>query len=117
MNGLDVNVPTLWTSVIADVSIAIAYFAIPLELLYFFKFKYNISIKPIAFILWMFIAFIFLCGVSHATTVYVMFSNRWIILAVVKVLTAIVSVMTAVSLSKFFAFKLFLSDSFSLQQE
>ncbi|TYG78374.1 hypothetical protein ES288_D02G053800v1 [Gossypium darwinii] len=81
----------------SDFLIAVAYFSIPIELLYFV----SCSNVPFKWVLFQFIAFIVLCGLTHLL-------NGWsygphpfqlmLALTVFKILTALVSCATAISL-------------------
>ncbi|CAK9251665.1 unnamed protein product, partial [Sphagnum jensenii] len=83
---------------ISDFFIALAYFSIPLELIYFVK---KSSIFPYRWVLVQFGAFIVLCGATH-------FINLWtytahsravaVVLTVAKIFTAVVSCATALML-------------------
>ncbi|GMI64205.1 ethylene response 2 [Hibiscus trionum] len=85
----------------SDFLIAIAYFSIPIELLYFVS-CLNV---PFKWVLFQFIAFIVLCGLTHLL-------NGWsygphsfqlmLALTVFKILTALVSCATAISLLTLF---------------
>ncbi|PIM97803.1 Sensory transduction histidine kinase [Handroanthus impetiginosus] len=82
---------------VSDFLIAVAYFSIPVELLYFV----SCSNIPFKWVLFQFIAFIVLCGMTH-------FLNGWtygphpfqlmLALTVFKFLTALVSFATAITL-------------------
>ncbi|KAK8623771.1 hypothetical protein V6N13_065134 [Hibiscus sabdariffa] len=85
----------------SDFLIAVAYFSIPIELLYFV----SCSNVPFKWVLFQFIAFIVLCGLTHLL-------NGWsygphsfqlmLALTVFKILTALVSCATAISLLTLF---------------
>ncbi|GFP85790.1 ethylene receptor 2 [Phtheirospermum japonicum] len=82
---------------VSDFMIAVAYFSIPIELLYFL----SCSTIPFKWVIVEFIAFIVLCGMTH-------FLNGWtygphpfqimLALTVFKLLTALVSFATAITL-------------------
>lgn len=82
---------------VSDFLIALAYFSIPIELLYFL----SCSNVPFKWVLLEFVAFIVLCGMSHLL-------NGWsygphsfelmLSLTIVKVLTVLVSLATAITL-------------------
>lgn len=87
---------------VSDFLIAVAYFSIPLELLYFISF----SSVPFKWVLVEFILFIVLCGLTHLL-------NGWsyknhasfqllMALTVAKILTALVSCATAITLVTLF---------------
>eukprot|EP00258_Populus_trichocarpa_P010924 XP_002319094.1 protein EIN4 isoform X2 [Populus trichocarpa] len=83
---------------VSDFLIAVAYFSIPIELLYFV----SCSNFPFKWVLLQFIAFIVLCGLTHllnAWTYYGPHSFQLILsLTIAKFLTALVSCATAITL-------------------
>ncbi|KAF5736766.1 ethylene receptor family protein [Tripterygium wilfordii] len=82
---------------VSDLLIAVAYFSIPLELLYFV----SCSNVPFKWVLFEFIAFIVLCGLTHLLNgwTYVEHPFRLMLaLTVFKILTALVSCATAITL-------------------
>ncbi|KAL2549152.1 Protein EIN4 [Forsythia ovata] len=83
---------------VSDFFIAIAYFSIPIELLYFL----SCSNVPFKWVLLQFVAFIVLCGLTHLLngwTYYGPHSFRLMMaLTVAKILTALVSCATAITL-------------------
>ncbi len=89
----------LWLNVISDVLIATAYFSIPLLLALFLKKRTDLQFRGI-FIL--FAAFIFLCGVTHLFSIYVIWKPEYGIHGILKAATALVSIMTAIVLYRNF---------------
>lgn len=87
---------------VSDFLIAVAYFSIPIELLYFV----SCSNFPFKWVLLQFIAFIVLCGLTHLLngwTYYGPHSFQLILsLTVAKFLTALVSCATAITLLTLF---------------
>ncbi|XP_049354917.1 protein EIN4-like [Solanum verrucosum] len=87
---------------VSDFLIAIAYFSIPLELLYFI----SCSDVPFKWVLVQFIAFIVLCGLTHLLNglTYSTHPSFQLImsLTVAKILTALVSCATAITLLTLF---------------
>jgi PAS domain S-box-containing protein len=82
----------IWLHVVSDVLIALAYFSIPLALLYFVRRR-----KDLAFH-WMFImfgVFIFACGTTHVFGALAVWKPMYRLDGVVKAATAVVSVATA----------------------
>ncbi|KAE8725822.1 Ethylene receptor 2 [Hibiscus syriacus] len=83
---------------VSDFFIAVAYFSIPIELLYFI----SCSNVPFKWVLVQFIAFIVLCGLTHllnAWTYYGPHSFQLMLsLTIAKLLTALVSCATAITL-------------------
>src|SRR5271167_3462597 len=90
------NPGLVWTHVVADALIGIAYFAISITLAYLvYKARRDIPFH------WMFLAFglfILACGTTHFVEVLTMWLPVHVFSAAVKIFTAIVSVMTAVVL-------------------
>ncbi|KAG0595493.1 hypothetical protein M758_UG171000 [Ceratodon purpureus] len=83
---------------ISDFFIALAYFSIPLELIYFVK---KSSIFPYRWVLVQFGAFIVLCGATHLISLWTFSSHSRtvaVVLTTAKVLTAVVSCATALML-------------------
>ncbi|KAB2629896.1 protein EIN4-like [Pyrus ussuriensis x Pyrus communis] len=87
---------------VSDFLIAIAYFSIPIELLYFV----SCSNVPFKWVLLQFIAFIVLCGLTHllnAWTYYGRYTFQLMLsLTIAKFLTALVSCATAITLLTLF---------------
>ncbi|CAI9091449.1 OLC1v1026487C1 [Oldenlandia corymbosa var. corymbosa] len=83
---------------VSDFLIAIAYFSIPLELVYFI----SCSNVPFKWVLVQFIAFIVLCGITHLLTAYTYYGRQsfqvMMSLTIAKILTALVSCATAITL-------------------
>ncbi|KAF3452331.1 hypothetical protein FNV43_RR02764 [Rhamnella rubrinervis] len=111
MNGLNCNCEDegLWSiqsileyQRVSDFLIAVAYFSIPIELLYFV----SCSNFPFKWVLLQFIAFIVLCGLTHllnAWTYYGPHSFQLMLsLTIAKFLTALVSCATAITLLTLF---------------
>nr|XP_043615492.1 protein EIN4 [Erigeron canadensis] len=83
---------------VSDFLIAIAYFSIPLELLYFL----SCSNVPFKWVVVQFILFIVLCGLTHLINGWGYYGNQtfqlMMALTVAKLLTALVSCATAITL-------------------
>src|SRR5450631_4280099 len=85
------NPGLIWLHVISDALIALAYYSIPLTLLYFVRKR-----KDLAFD-WMFLCFavfIVACGTTHAMEVFNIWHPTYWISGVIKAITAFVSVVT-----------------------
>lgn len=83
---------------VSDILIALAYFSIPLELIYFVK---KTAFFPYKWVLIQIGAFIILCGTSHFASLWIFFVNTKVIaivMATAKALCAIVSCATALML-------------------
>lgn len=83
---------------VSDFLIAVAYFSIPIELLYFI----SCSNIPFKWVLLQFIAFIVLCGLTHLLNAWTYYGQHsfqlMMALTVAKILTALVSCATAITL-------------------
>lgn len=82
---------------VSDFLIAVAYFSIPIELLYFV----SCSNVPFKLVLLEFIAFIVLCGMTHLLNGWTYGPHSFqlmLALTIFKILTAMVSVATAITL-------------------
>ena len=83
---------------VSDFFIALAYFSIPLELIYFVK---KSSIFPYRWVLVQFGAFIVLCGATHLINLWTFSPHTRtvaVVLTIAKIFTAIVSCATALML-------------------
>ena len=85
----------LWTYALSDAGIALAYFSIPAALAVIARRRRDLVFRPL---LWLFAAFILLCGASHWLDVLTLWVPAYLLEAVVKAATAVVSVFTAVVL-------------------
>jgi light-regulated signal transduction histidine kinase (bacteriophytochrome) len=85
----------LWMHVIADVAIALAYFAIPFVLLYIRSRRRDL---PFDWLVVCFGIFIIACGLTHLMDVWNIWHTEYWIEGVMKLITAIASVPTAIAL-------------------
>ena len=85
----------LWTHVASDLFIGVAYFSIPMALGVFLYHRRDVRF---GWAVWMFVAFIMLCGVTHFMSVWTLWHPDYGIEAVIKAVTALASVLTAVAL-------------------
>ncbi len=85
----------LFTHVISDALIAIAYFCIPIALYYFFR---NRTDFPFRNVILMFSIFIFTCGLSHIMGIWTVWYGSYGLQGLVKAATAIASLATATML-------------------
>lgn len=83
----------LWLHVLSDLAIAIAYFGIPLALIYFIRKRRDLPFQRV-FVL--FGAFILLCGCTHLLSIWVLWHPNYIFEGWVKAATAIISIATLV---------------------
>lgn len=84
-----------WLHIISDFAIFGAYFAIPMVLAYFILARKDIPFPPI---LWLFVAFIAMCGVGHLVEGTIFWTPWYRLSGLLKALTAIVSWITVVAL-------------------
>ena len=85
----------LWSMVIADATIAAAYFSIPVAIVSYVRQRPNNSNNWLA---WLFSAFIFACGVTHVMGIWTIWRPDYAVHAMTKVVTAALSLVTAVAL-------------------
>jgi light-regulated signal transduction histidine kinase (bacteriophytochrome) len=83
--------------VISDSLITVAYYSIPLSLVYFLWRRRDV---PYPWMLLMFVAFIFACGTTHLVEVLTVWKPAYWVSGVVKAVTAVLSVATALLLVK-----------------
>ncbi len=79
----------------ADALIALAYFSIPLAI---YSFVRQRPLAGFGHVPWLFVAFIGACGLTHVISVWTIWRPEYEIHAAAKVLTAAISVFTAVAL-------------------
>lgn len=79
--------------VISDALIALAYFGIPIALIYFVRRRPDLPF-PLVFLL--FGAFILLCGTTHIVSIWTLWNPSYYTSGVIKALTAIASVGTLI---------------------
>ena len=90
--------PTLiWLHALSDGLIALAYFSIPLGLVYFVRRRRDL---PYPAIFLMFGAFIVACGSTHVLEVWTIWNSDYYLTGMVKAATAAISLATAVVLFK-----------------
>jgi two-component system, chemotaxis family, sensor kinase Cph1 len=82
----------LWTHVLSDGIIALAYFSIPVTLVYFLNKRRDF---PFRGVLALFAAFIILCGTTHIFGIITVWKPIYAIDGLVKAATALVSIATA----------------------
>ena len=84
-----------WTHILSDTIISISYFSIPFTMI-FFIFKRNDF--PFHSIIYLFISFIFFCGLGHLVEAIIFWHPIYRFSGLIKALTALVSFTTAVFL-------------------
>ncbi|MGL5060960.1 MAG: sensor histidine kinase, partial [Microcoleus sp.] len=87
--------PLVWLHVTSDSLIAIAYFSIPITLIYFINKREDL---PFDWIFAMFGAFIVACGITHIFEVWTLWYPTYWISGAMKAFTALISLSTAVLL-------------------
>ncbi len=104
----------LWTYVISDVMIALAYYSIPFALAYFVYCRKDLQFRKI-FLL--FAAFILACGTTHLFSIVLLWQPLYWIDVVLKAITAVLSIFTAICLVRLIPFALHLPSPAELEQE
>jgi signal transduction histidine kinase len=84
----------IWTDAISNVIIGVSYFSIPLALSVFARRRSDFLFLPAV---WLFVAFIMLCGITHWLDVLTLWVPAYKVQAVFTAGTAAVSVVTAVA--------------------
>lgn len=82
----------LWTYVVSDSVIALAYYSIPVTLVYFASKRKDF---PFRGVLALFAAFIILCGTTHILDIITIWNPIYAVDAIIKAATALVSIATA----------------------
>lgn len=85
----------IWTHVISDALIGLAYFSIPVALAYFISRRPDIGFHGV---FWAFAVFILACGTTHFISIWTLWVPDYGAEALVKAATAIASVATALAL-------------------
>jgi signal transduction histidine kinase len=81
--------------VLSDTLIAVAYYSIPVILIYFVKTREDV---PFPKVFWLFGSFIIACGTTHLMEVWTLWNPDYWFSGIIKALTAIVSLYTAFEL-------------------
>src|SRR5450631_60080 len=88
--------PTLlWSMVGADAVIAASYFSIPVAIVFYVRRRADIAW---GWVPWLFSAFIFACGTTHVMDVWTVWNPDYGVHAATKVVTAAISIITAMAL-------------------
>ncbi|MCU0535725.1 MAG: PAS domain S-box protein [Hydrococcus sp. Prado102] len=82
----------VWLHILGDALIAIAYYSIPIMLVYFVRQRRDVPFKGI---FWLFSAFITACGTTHVMEVWTLWHPTYWLSGTIKAITAIVSLYTA----------------------
>ncbi|MBD2563733.1 MULTISPECIES: PAS domain S-box protein [Nostoc] len=85
----------VWLHLVSDVLTGLAYYSIPVMLVYFVRKRRDV---PFGWIFLMFGAFIVACGTTHLMDVWTLWHPTYWLSGLLKAITAFVSVLTAVQL-------------------
>ncbi|WP_013324848.1 sensor domain-containing diguanylate cyclase [Gloeothece verrucosa] len=85
----------VWLHIVSDTLIALAYYSIPIMLIYFIQKRSDVPFRGI-FIL--FSAFILSCGTTHLLAIWTLWYPAYWVSGSLKALTALVSIYTAIEL-------------------
>lgn len=88
-----------WLYITSDLTIWLAYMAIPLLLMRFLMLKTGV---PLTGVFWLFGAFILLCGLTHLVDASMFWWPAYRINALIRFLTGVVSIATVVALVRYF---------------
>ncbi|NER04046.1 MAG: PAS domain S-box protein, partial [Okeania sp. SIO3C4] len=86
----------VWLHLLSDLLIALAYFSIPISLIYFIQKQQDVP-YPEIFVL--FSAFIVACGMTHLMAIWTLWHPTYWLSGLIKAITAVVSVLTALKLA------------------
>lgn len=81
-----------WLYITSDIAIWLAYFVIPAIIIFFIQKRHNLPFSPV---FWLFGAFIILCGSTHLIDAVMFWWPAYRLSALLRVLTALVSLATA----------------------
>ncbi|MGB2925280.1 MAG: diguanylate cyclase [Limnothrix sp.] len=87
--------PLVWLHVVSDTLIGLAYFSIPICLVYFIRRRQDV---PFQRIFKLFSLFIIVCGVTHFLGVWTLWHPAYWLSGTAKMITALVSVYTSIEL-------------------
>lgn len=85
----------IWTHVVSDTLIGVSYFSIPFALAYFMAKRRDVQF---GWVVWMFAVFIMACGLTHFFAIWTLWNPDYGIEAIIKAITALASVVTAIAL-------------------
>jgi signal transduction histidine kinase len=85
----------LWLHVGSDAVIALSYFSIPAAMAVFAARRPDLAYRPVV---WLFTAFIVLCGMTHAFSIWTVWSPHYYAEGLLKAATALASLATAIAL-------------------
>ena len=102
----------MWLHISADALIALAYFSIPIILFYFVRHQEN---NPLEKIITLFSLFIFSCGTTHLMSIWTLWHPTYWVSGIIKVITALISIYTAIELIEFIPLALSMPNSQELE--
>ena len=85
----------VWLHILSDACIALAYYSIPITLVYFVQKRKDL---PFDWIFWLFGAFIVACGTTHLMEVWTLWHPTYWLSGTLKAFTALISLYTALEL-------------------
>ncbi|MEA5464978.1 PAS domain-containing sensor histidine kinase [Leptothoe sp. PORK10 BA2] len=85
----------VWLHLLSDVLIAIAYYSIPIMLIYFVRKRDDVPFRGIFLLFGLFIT---TCGTTHLMAVWTLWHPAYWLSGTIKAITAVVSIYTALSL-------------------
>ena len=85
----------VWLHILSDLIIALAYYSIPIALVYFVRKRQDL---PFNWIFLLFSIFIIACGTTHLVEIWTLWHPTYWLSGVLKAITAIVSLYTALEL-------------------
>jgi signal transduction histidine kinase len=85
----------VWTMAVADALIALAYLSIPIVLVTFVRKRRDVAFGGV---FWLFALFITACGLTHLVGLWNLWNGAYALEAVLKLITAAASVLTAIVL-------------------
>jgi PAS domain S-box-containing protein len=91
------NSGLVWLNVVSDGLIALAYFTIPFTLLWFIRKRRDL---PFSWMFALFGVFIVACGTTHLMEVWNLWHAQYWLAGGIKAITAVVSILTAILLSR-----------------
>jgi signal transduction histidine kinase/CheY-like chemotaxis protein len=85
----------IWLHAISDTVIGVAYYSIPIALIYFVRRRRDVAF---GWVFWLFAAFILACGTTHFLSVLTLWEPAYWIDGLIKTITALLSMATAITL-------------------
>ena len=85
----------IWMHVLSDAVIGIAYYSIPVALIYLVWKRKDIDF---GWVFWLFAAFILACGTTHFFSIWTLWNPDYGTEGLIKFVTALVSILTAIAL-------------------